>query len=215
MRWLALIIACVLPLLLLAQDTIVPGTFTVRKVYQGDVIPDGLGVFGNMGGTRPGGGSGANNLVIKGKVMRTNGIDTVPMRSAQVTVLGTALFVTTDESGVFRFTIDEQLRASMESSDSLTISTGQMDGWQMKLTVPMSSNATDYVITRFVADNNTGRSTMGRKQRRREMLKRIFLPWVWFKKKEKLPPREKLVFTKGSTASIAPNKLQVLSQLGD
>lgn len=186
-----------LPVLLVGQDTIVPGTFTVRKVYQGNFIPDGLGVFGNMGGANmPGDGGATDNVVVRGIVKRTNGIDTVPMRSMQVRIQGSSMLITTDKSGEFSFTITNALKAELNLADSVTISMQEMDSWGMTLTVPLITNTDPYEVVRYIPDPVV--SKMSRKQRRREVLKRIFLPWVWFQKKEKLPPRERrLAFTKG------------------
>ncbi len=214
MRWLAFLLTCILPLLLAAQDTIVPGTFTVRKVYEGSIIPDGLGVFGNLGGaTMPGDGGATDNVVVRGIVKRTNGIDTVPMRSMQVRIEGSTMLITTDKSGEFSFTISNAIKTELGLTDSVTISMQEMDSWGTSLTVPLVSNKDPYEVVRFIPDPPAPK--MSRKERRREILKRIFLPWMWFKKKEKLPPRMETVGIDNPIYLNSTPKLQVLSQVGE
>lgn len=214
MRLLALILITLLPALLVAQDTIVPGTFTVRKVYQGDFIPDGLGVFGNMGGlsnvTNNANGADANKyVIIKGRALTIMGKDSTPIRSANVQVMGSNVNASTDEKGHFDLSLFPNFKAA---GDSMDLHFTHFSGWDTTVTVLFASNSSIEVSRRVAPPS----SSMSLKQRRREMLKRIFLPWVWFQKKEKLPPRERrTTLTKGRSTSSANTKQPVLSQVGD
>lgn len=214
MRLLALLLMMLLPVLLVGQDTIVPGTFTVRKVYQGDFIPDGLGVFGNMGGVsnvvnNDKGADATKYVIIKGRALTIMGNDSTPIRSANVQVIGSNVNVSTDEKGYFDLSLFPNFKAE---GDSMDLHFTHFSGWDTTVTVPFA-NDSSIEVSRRVAPSA---STMTRKQRRREVLKRIFLPWVWFQKKEKLPSRERNnSFTKGGSASSAAIKKPVLSQVGD
>lgn len=215
MKLLALIMVCMLPLMMLGQDTIVPGTFTVRKVYVGNVIPDGLGVFGNMGGVSTGGSPrdvkpGDNEtgyVLVRGRAMTIMGTDSTPIRSATVQVMGSNVKDDTDEKGNFDLSLFPNFKAE---GDSIDLHFTHLSGWDTTVTVPFTDPG--YIeVSRRVAPPAT---TMSRKQRRREMLKRIFFPWMWFKKKEALPPRGKVAFGKLNDSNSF-DRVQVLSQVGE
>lgn len=176
-----------LPLHLCGQDTLQAGTFVVRKVHMGDFIPGGLEFLGNLGGSSSGGGSApADTITIKGRVLRVYQNDSTPIRSATVLAAGRAAPVYTDANGNFQVKVSLQ---STSQKDSFQILVQHQTDWDTTITVPLANNTDDFIVTHYIPDVAT-KTGMSRQERRREMLKRIFFPWKWFQKEDKLPPRE-------------------------